>query len=329
MTNPNQITRTYGTDDATLLQFARTTHANVEANLAEFTAFDPQIAAAFLITYLQQIDDIEAFASDNQLIDVQAQHTMDVEAKMKECRDAFQLSKYFIELAFPNRPGTWSEFGYNDYDSARKSHEKMIQFMLVFVNVCIQYQTELSTVGMLPARVGEIQTLTTQLQALNTTQELSKGSRANATNERILMLNALWNNTKRLCNAGKTLYYNNYGKWQLFLLPWLDGGGTAPADNNYFGTIVSGATLNIAIPNLTPNTMLTISNTGGVTLRFCSSTIAGSPCAMGLELVGGAIQTIKLEDLAAGLPNPTFLNVSHTIAPAGSANGEYSVTVIV
>ena len=67
MTNPNQITRTYGTDDATLLQFARTTHANVEANLAEFTAFDPQIAAAFLITYLQQIDDIEVIKVEGVL----------------------------------------------------------------------------------------------------------------------------------------------------------------------------------------------------------------------------------------------------------------------
>lgn len=328
MTNPNLNFRAYGTDDASLLQFARTTHANVQDNLAEFSAFDPQIAATFLITFLQQIDDVEAYSSDNQLIDIQAQATVAVETKMKECRDEFQLAKYFIELAFPKNAAAWNEFGYNDYEASRRSHDKMIQFMLDFTESCIKYQSQLTTVGFLPTKTGYIQSLTSELQALNTAQEQTKGSRGFATNERVNLLNTVWETTRRLCNAGKTLYYNNYGKWQLFLLPW-GGEGSPNAPNNTFtGSIGSGATLNIAILNLSPTSMLTLSNTGGVSLRFCSSTIAGSPCAIGLELVGGQIETIKLEDLVAGLPNPTFLNISHTIAPAGSADGEYSVTVI-
>ncbi len=329
MTNPNQIIRQFSTDDANLLQFSQTIHTVVQTNLTDFTDFDPEITAAFLIAFLGQITDTQNFSSDNQLIDVLAQNTMDVEDKMKECRDAFQLSKYYIEQTFPNKPGAWNEFGYNDYDTSRRSHEKMIQFMFDLHETCTKFEPLLIAKGFTAPKIANIFTLATELKAINSTQELSKGQRSHAANDRVLLLNTTWETCRRLCNAGKTIYYNNYGQYQYFLLPWGGDGGTPPPPSNeYNGTIVSGATLNIVIPNLLPTTVLTISNTGDFPLRFCSSDMAGLPCPSGLDLNSGDSLAVTLSNLALPGIVPQFLNISNTIAPLGTPDGEYSITVI-
>ena len=53
---------------------------------------------------------------------------------MNECREYFQMMSAFIEKAFPNRKEIWTQFGVNDYEKARVSETKMIQFLACFKN---------------------------------------------------------------------------------------------------------------------------------------------------------------------------------------------------
>ncbi len=312
-----------------MFEFSRLVHGYLVTDLADFTAFDPDLDAAWAANYLTTIDNAESFSSDNQLIDVQAQLTLDVEAKMKECRDFFQGMKYFIEKAFPNKPGTWNEFGYNDYQRSRQVQSRMIQFMLDLYESATKYTTQLTAANFDAAKITQIQTLAQELQTLNTQQESAKGGRSTASNDRVILLNQVWEMTQTVRSAAKVMYMNNWGKWQLYLLPW-GGEGQPPIESEEIvGTVAYGNTLNIAVPSLSASSVLTLTNTGPTSLRFCGSEVAGMDCgADGVILIAGDSTAINLQDIAPVGSNPSFLNVSHTVDTPGSPDGEYSVVKV-
>ena len=326
MSDSIQLIRTFGTSDAQMLSFARVVHANYTDDLADFTAFDADLDAGVGIDLLTAVDAAEDFSSDNQLIDVVAQATLDVEEKMKECRDHFQSMKYFIQKAFPNKPSVWNEFGYNDYDSSRKNHDYMIQFMHDLHETATKYITELSAANFLTGQYNQILTLTNQLQTLNTAQEQLKGGRGTASNDRIILLNDCWGKAQIIRNAAKTLYVNNWGKWQLYLLPWGGEGQPPTQQEEITGTVPYGETVNIAVPDLLPESVLTLTNIGAVALRFCGGEVSDVDCGVdGAVLNTGDSQAVALQDIAPVGSTPAFLNVSNTVGPVGSPEGEYSV----
>lgn len=329
MSTPNKIFRLYSTFDAQMFEYSRVVHGFLVADLADFTAFDADFDVAWAAAYLTAIENAESFSSDNQLIDVQAQLTLDVEAKMKECRDFFQGMKFFIEKAFPNRPGTWNEFGYNDYQRSRQVQSRMIQFMLELFETATKYTTQLTAVNFDAAKITQIQTLAQELQTLNTQQETAKGGRSSASNERVILLNQVWELTQTVRKAAKVIYMSNWGKWQLYNIPW-GGDGQPPVESEEIvGTVNYGNTVNIAVPSLSASTVLTLTNTGPTSLRFCGSEVAGMDCgADGVILAAGDSNAISLQNIAPIGSNPSFLNVSHTVDAPGSPDGEYSVIKI-
>lgn len=326
MSKPKRILRLFGASDAQMLEFARLVHNYATTDITDFTNFDPDFDPAYFDDFLTAIENAENFSSDNQLIDVLAQLTLDVEAKMKECRQFFQAMKHFIEKAFPNKPGTWNEFGYNDYDRSRQVQVRMIQFMLDLHESATKYSTQLIDAKFDATRIAEIQTLAQELQTLNTQQEAAKGGRSTASNDRVILLNHAWAITQFVRKAAKIIYMNNWGKWQLYLLPW-GGEGTPPQNpEEITGTVAYGTTVNIPVPDLQPSSVITITNTGDVEMRFCGSETAGVDCGGdGIVLGAGDSQAVTLQEIAPASTTPAFLNVSHTVAPPGSPDGEYSV----
>jgi len=327
MSNTIKILRAFNTDDANLIQFSRTTKINLENNLAAFTAFDADFDAAFITAYETAINNAEGFNSDNQLIDVQVQATLDLEEKMKECRDYYQNMKYFIEKAFPGKPGTWAEFGYNDYERVRNRSTSFIQFMHDLFEVSTKYEAIMVAAGFDAPRIAAIKTLTDELRAAKSLQEQSKGTRSTAANDRIILLNDLWEITHRICMAGKAVFYQDYGRYQLFLLPWNSGSSSAEEEVSYDGIIHSQETLNIAIPNLQPDTVLVISNTGTEPLTFCGSNVSAMACPGGFIVNPSDSQSVTFASISNDPATAVFLNVSHTIAPPSSPDGSYEVTI--
>lgn len=326
MSTPLQLLRTYNTTDAQMLSFSRVVHANYTTDLANFTAFDADLDAGVGIDLLTAIDAAEDFSSDAQLIDVVAQATLDLEAKMKECRDFFQGMKYFIEKAFPNKPGTWNEFGYNDYRDSRNVQTRMIQFMFDLHETATKYSNALTGVNLPGVQITLIQTLATQLQTLNTAQEKLKGARFTASNDRVILLNDCWGKVQNIRNAAKTLYANNWGKWQLYLLPWGGEGQPPTQPEEITGTVPYNETVNIVVPDLLPESVLTLTNIGAVALRFCGGEVSDVDCGVdGVVLNTGDSQAVALQDIAPVGSTPAFLNVSNTVGPVGSPEGEYSV----
>lgn len=327
MKNPLKLLRSFSTDDAKMIQFSRTTKINLENNLAEFTAFDPDFDANFLTQYETAIDQAEVFNSDNQLIDVQVQATLDLEEKMTECRDFFQIMKYFIEKAFPGKRGTWDEFGYNDYDRVRNRSTSMIQFMHDLFEVATKYASNLESVGFDAARLATIETLTNELREAKSLQEQTKGVRSTAANDRVVLLNKVWDLTTRICNAGKAVFYKDYGRYQLFLLPWRSGSSSVEIGAVYTGVVHGNDTLHIDIPDLTSSTVLVLTNTGPVPLRFHGEQHPGEDSGGGIIINPHDSQSVTFENIANHQADAQVLNVSHKDPAPHHPDGSYEVII--
>ncbi len=219
MSKPTELARNYQLADAVMLEAAKTTHGFLLEDLQDFNSFNPLFEQGYADDWLDYINVAETVTKDDVIIDQMAGLSAAVEAAMKKCRDKFQTLKFFIEKAFPNNTAVWNEFGYNNYDNARKTQPGMIQFMVGLHAVATKYKTQLFGVNFTQAKLDEILTFKTELDTANLNQELFKAGRPALTQDRIIKLNKVWDILVEVGKAGKIVYSNNHAKYNRYLLP--------------------------------------------------------------------------------------------------------------
>jgi hypothetical protein len=236
-----QVTRPYVVSDAFALQYAKTLRGLFIADQAAFVNRDPSFGNPYEMDWDAAITDAENQPSDNTIEYQLAQKTDDVEEQMELCRNNFQDAKPFIKKAFPNKPATWEEFGFEDYDKVRKDQAEMVQFMKNFHSAAVKYSGQLIAVNFTQVMIDEIETRRAALNNTNNIQEQFKKERLSITETRITKLKAMWNFCQTVCETGKLIFRNQYAKYQQYLLPASDestpmivkgkvtqGGGTSP-----------------------------------------------------------------------------------------------------
>ena len=184
-----------------------------------FSTFDADFASPYDADWDTLISTAEAHPTDETVKDQLQQLTAAVDGAMEAARNKFQQSKYFIEKTFPDKPAVRNEFGYDDYDRARKIQIGMLQFMQTFFATATKYAIELDAAGYNAAAVAEIDALRVNLDKANTEQEKFKGTRSVLAENRVKDMNAAWNRMAQVSKAGKTIFFNDPAKYQLFLLP--------------------------------------------------------------------------------------------------------------
>lgn len=216
------IIRPYVVSDAFALQYAKTLRGLFIADQAAFINRDPSFGTPYEMDWDAAITDAENQPSDNTIEDQLAQKTADVEEQMELCRNNFQDAKPFIKKAFPNKPATWEEFGFEDYDKVRKDQAEMIQFMKNFHSAAVKYTAQLITINFTQVMIDEIETRRAALNNTNNIQEQFKKERLSITETRITKLKAMWNFCQTVCETGKLIFRNQYAKYQQYLLPASD-----------------------------------------------------------------------------------------------------------
>lgn len=220
-----RIVRIYhGMSDAEMIEEVKTIRGFFIEDMQDFVDFDADFSDPFSFIWLQEIEDAEGVTKDPVIKAQQTQITSIVNKKMKEARDCFQDAKYFIEKAFPNKRSVWNEFGYNVYNTARRTQPKMIQFMMQLYKTAKKYKTKLVAVGFSPAKINAILTLQKELANANSDQEQFKGGRPVLTDDRIEILNKPWATASLVCKAGKRIYKNSPAKFQRYILSTDKGG---------------------------------------------------------------------------------------------------------
>ncbi len=254
-----QSRRTFSITDAEMFEAQKTKRGFFIEDKTDFIAFDEDFKDPFADDWQTAIDAAETILQDETLTDQLTQLTNEVEKQMRNCRDKFQDSKYFIEKTFPDNVPVWNEFGYNNYDDARRYQIKMIQFMKNFSLVATKYKTQLIAKGYLQTKIDEIETLRTALDTANQNQELFKGNQPVSTQERINVYNDLWAIMVKVCTAGKRIFKNDFAKLQRYLLP--PGEETAEAfiisgtvTDSVTNALLEDVVVNIASLNLSMQT---------------------------------------------------------------------------
>lgn len=219
MSTPAPITRDFKISDDSMLQDSRTTIVHFTEDKALFIALDDDFKDPFASDWDTAITDASTIPTDETVLDVQSGLTDDVEAALESCRAHFQQAKYPIEKAFPDKTAIWNEFGYDDYDAARRSVDKMITFMDVFFTTAKKYKTQLLAKKYTQAQIDEIPIKRQALIDAKTKQTVAKDTRQGTTQIRVANLNAVWGFRTKVAKAAKVIFANDYAKYTIYLLP--------------------------------------------------------------------------------------------------------------
>lgn len=247
---PVELKRKFEVTDPEMILAAEVMKEFFHEDKGEFIAFDADFTDPFEDDWQTAIDAATVQPDDETIVDQISQKTAEVEAAMRTCTDKYQATKYFIEKAFPGNRAVWNEFGYNDYAVASRSQSKLHIFMIKFHSIAEKYHTQLIAAGYLQAKIDEIETFANLLKDKNVSQEVEKGGRYVATQDRITVMNACWEPMAAVAKAGKAIYYNNYAKFQHYILPASDENSEAlnikgTVKNAAGGAVIAGALVRI------------------------------------------------------------------------------------
>lgn len=306
--NPIEIKRTFDGSDAHMTNFARVIHGLLLEDIANFTAFDVTINAAFAEVFLETIENAETLVADSAIIDMQAQKTEQILEAMNKAKIKYGDVKYFVQKTFPKSLPSQNEFGLNDYERARRSSIQMVQFLDEMHKACVKYQTKLLASGFNATAIEEIVTIRTELQTANIDQEIFKKQRPKQTEDRVTVLNSCYEMLTQVNAAGQRVYMNDYAKRHQFVYKPT----TKTASTVTFNGEVAPDTVAIAgtIPYATDN-VFTFINTGLVPLVFCLSKtteIEGIEVSIG----GGATVTKTALEMNSDATNLLVKNTSFT-----------------
>ena len=216
--------RIYKGSDARLIETSRTIHALFVSNLADFTAFDAKLNAAYAAQWKDLMDRCTAKESNSLLLSRQTQITAAMQDKMKQARKKYQMIKYFASEAFNSKPEIMNEFGAAEFKMARNSQPVMIFFLKRLHTTAEKYKPELLAAGCSESVIDSIKTTQEELESTNITQDSYIQSRPVITTQRLDMMNECFRTLSRVVNAAKVVYFDDEAKAGQFML------------SNYFGS---------------------------------------------------------------------------------------------
>lgn len=203
---------------ADMIVIARRFHYFATLDLADFTAFDASIDAAYLAAFGTAITAAENHPDDETVLDIQRSYTATLEAQDKLCRKAYQRLKLFVEKAFPTNTITQDEFGFNDYKNVDNVGDLM-KFMAKLVSTANKYSTNLVAAAYPATDIAHLAVLQKDLTLAMTAQDAYKNERAHLTKQRDELLSAVYDYVVYLGKIGKIIYEDNRPQYIRYLLP--------------------------------------------------------------------------------------------------------------
>lgn len=205
--------------NAEALIFIGDTIANLKKDFDGFKSFTPVFNQEYVDSLVGDYNDVMKFSSDNVLIDEQAQATAEVNDQLEACRKFFQKMKFYIELAFPKSQQIWNQFGYNDYEEARKSAKPMLIFMNDLELMSNKYSDKLNNQSFDKSKIEEITILKNKLRDAINWQTNKKHERSDTAFKRNQKLNLIYEKLGLVFKAAKIIYENDSQKLELYKFP--------------------------------------------------------------------------------------------------------------
>jgi hypothetical protein len=277
-----------------------------EKHLADFTAYDPQLNAAYATAWnaawlnaahLLPLKEEEATVSADKRL------TQESERVLALCRDKYIQVKYFAGRAFPNNKAVLKEFGAGAYSKVCTSRLRMVGFMEALHGVAEKYKVQLIAAGLTQPQIDEINSLATELRNKNTAQQLKKKERPTETRKRIEAQNTFYAYGQRVVEAARFVYRDNEVLRKEFVLAQRHH----PKNTTQWVNISAGAVRKLTLVSLVKKTKSTLTNTGTESIEYWQADrISETPS---LTKYLGAGETMHIEATA---PAKKFLVIKNT-----------------
>lgn len=186
---------------------------------ASFESFSIHFTPERLKELNEKYDKTTTVPSDNVFIDIQAKATKDVKIEHDKCCKFFQHSKFDIEMAFPNDKLVWNQFGFNDYEKARKSPKNMFMFLTDFDTMAVRYKDKLTANGWNDDKFADILAYRKKLKTAMDTQNDRIIERSRATENRMIILNDLYEKLALYFKAAQIIFEGDEELLKRFKFP--------------------------------------------------------------------------------------------------------------
>ena len=214
-----EIARKFNVADAVLLEFAGKEIEYLPADLDNFTDFDPDLNAEKQTQLKNVYLDALTFGSDKTEVSVVSQLTENLSAQLKNCTTIFKDVRYFVRKKFANSPAVQKELGIHTYRKARTVQSQMVLFMYELAAGVEKYKTELTAAGLKESVIASIKPAAVALEKVNVTQKTGKSGRSVKAEDRVVLLNNLYDILADFSEAAKRVFANDPVKRERYILP--------------------------------------------------------------------------------------------------------------
>lgn len=294
------MSRNFNVPSGEMLTQSRAVRQLFNGDKALFKAFDANLDDPFTDDWLASIEASEGYETDEQREDILHEMTVDVEEAMKAGRTAFKTAKYFIELAFADKPAAMAKFGLDDYEEAAYTQSKFSTFLTLLFKQCKVPANEaaLLAAGMTNAQIDAIKTAINNFTSKDETQDATKLATTDATLLRDLQYNETYGFWQRVNRASKVVFEDNPTKLNQYKMP---EGPQPDPDINLKGKVIdsiSGAGLKGVAVEIKELGLVAETNFYG-NYNFVS--IPAGTYTIAFTLSGYATQEIPITVLASGV----------------------------
>lgn len=208
--------RDFNMEDTLLIQRSRTIRGHFINELPRFTAFDPDLNAAFAANWLLSIDECEAHPTDETTVDQLQQHTDELEQAIKEGFTAANELEHYVKKAFQGDKEMLEEFGFHKRTQARNRTLNLLIWLEVMKRVAADYTAELAAVNMPPAMLTTLDTKQQNCVQKEIAQEYFKRIRKRMLRQRIKKFNNLYSYFVTVNSAAQLVFINEPEERGLF-----------------------------------------------------------------------------------------------------------------
>ena len=211
--------RLYNCSDAVFTSWMSQSLNLIKEEQEKFAAF----SIFFTPEKIQQIElligEASEIPSDKVYIDIQAQATENINNCVEVCAKFYQICKFEIENVFPDKKHIWNQFGFNDYEAARKSARAMYMFYSDFILIANLHKSEMTETTWTEETYTKIVDLKNSLKLNMDQQTKSRVDRGRATDARVETLNKIYDILGKYMKAAKIIYAGDEEMLKWFKFP--------------------------------------------------------------------------------------------------------------
>jgi len=212
-------TRLYNCSDAVFMSWVSQRINLIREEKERFSEF----SVYFTDEKISEIEALYADAmnipSDKVYVDIQAQATENINAGVENCAKFFQSCKFDIENVFPDKKHVWNQFGFNDYEAARKSGRAMFMFYSDFMLIANMHKETMTETTWTEETFIKIAELKDSLKLNMDQQTKCRVDRGRATDDRIVCLNKIYEKLAKFMKAAKIIFADNEEMLKWFKFP--------------------------------------------------------------------------------------------------------------